>query len=76
MKREQKRINAEVTDAEAQLAADGEKLNQAKEVIQLALKLAKDCATIYRRANPNVRKMWNQAFFREILVDDGNVIRI
>jgi site-specific DNA recombinase len=76
LKREQTRINAEVAEAEAQLAADGEKLNQAREVIDLALNLAKDCAASYRKARPEVRKMWNQAFFREIVVDDGNVIRI
>jgi hypothetical protein len=75
LKREQKRISAEVADAEAQLAADGEKLNQAKEVIDLALTLARDCAASYRKARPDVRKMWNRAFFREIFVEKGNVIR-
>jgi site-specific DNA recombinase len=75
LKREQKRINAEVAEAEVQLAADGEKLNQTREVIELALKLAKDCAASYRKANPGVRKMWNRAFFSEIFVEEGNVIR-
>ena len=57
LKREQARINAEVQDAEAQLATDGEKLNQAKEVIDLALELAKNCGASYRRARPDVRKI-------------------
>jgi len=67
LKREQARINAEVAEAEAQLATDGERLKQTKEVIDLALQLAKNCAGTYRKARAEVRRMWNRAFFREIL---------
>lgn len=73
LKREQARINAEVAEAESQLASDGEKLAQAKQIIDLALDLAKDCAASYRKAKPEVRKMWNRAFFRTILVQDGAI---
>jgi hypothetical protein len=73
LKREQTRINAEVADAESQLATDGEKLAQAKQIIDLALDLAKDCAASYRKAKPEVRKMWNRAFFDTIRVRDGAV---
>jgi site-specific DNA recombinase len=73
LKREQARINAEVAEAESQLAADGEKLAQAKQIIDLALHLAKDCAASYRKAKPEVRKMWNRAFFDTIRVRDGAV---
>ncbi|HEX9410574.1 MAG TPA: recombinase family protein, partial [Actinomycetota bacterium] len=75
LKREQSRINADVADAEAQLSTDGEKLKQAKEVIDLALDLAKNCAASYRKARPEVRKMWNRAFFREIFAEGGSIIR-
>jgi DNA invertase Pin-like site-specific DNA recombinase len=73
LKREQARINAEVADAESQLAADGEKLAQAKQIIDLALDLAKDCTASYRKARPEVRNMWNRAFFDTIGVRDGAV---
>jgi site-specific DNA recombinase len=73
LKREQARINAEVAEAESQLANDGEKLAQAKQIIDLALDLAKDCATSYRKARPDVRKMWNRAFFRTIRVRNGAI---
>jgi len=56
-KREQARINAEVAEAESQLANDGEKLAQAKEVIDFALDLARNCAAGYRTPRPEVRKM-------------------
>jgi hypothetical protein len=36
---------------------DGEKLTQAKQVIDLALDVAKDCAASYRKARPEIRKM-------------------
>ena len=74
LKREQSRINAEVAEAESQLATDGEKLAQAKQIIDLALDLAKDCAVSYRKAKPDVRKMWNQAFFRTIHIRDGAIV--
>jgi hypothetical protein len=73
LKREQARINAEVTEAETQLAIDGEKLKQSKEIIELALDLAKDCAASYRKARPDVRKMWNPALFRTIRIRDGAI---
>jgi predicted nucleic acid-binding Zn-ribbon protein len=63
LKREQARINSEVANAESQVATDGEKLAQAKQIIDVALDLAKDCAASYREAMPDVRKMWNRAFF-------------
>ena len=66
LKREQARINAEVADAESQLAR--EKLAQAKQIIDLALDLAKDCAASYHKARPEVRKMWNGAFFHTVRV--------
>ncbi len=73
LKREQARINAEVAEAESRLATHGERLAQAKQIIDLALDLAKDCATSYRKARPDVRKMWNRAFFRTIRVREGAV---
>ncbi len=73
LKREQARINAEVAEAESQLATDGEKLRRATKIIDLALGLAKDCAASYRKAKPEVSKMWNRAFFRTILVRDGKI---
>jgi hypothetical protein len=73
LKREQNRINAEVAEAESQLATDGKKLRQATKIIDLALDLANNCAASYRKAKPEVRKMWNQAFFRTIRVRDGRI---
>jgi len=73
LKREQAGINAEVAEAESQLANDGEKLAQAKQVIDLALDLAKDSAASYRKARPEVRKVWNRAFFRTIRVRDDAI---
>ena len=54
-------------------APGAEKLAQTKQIIDLALDLAKDCAASYRKAKPEVRKMWNRAFFQTIRVRDGVV---
>jgi hypothetical protein len=42
-------------------------------VDDLALDLAKDCAASYRKARPDVRKMWNRAFFQTIHVREGAI---
>jgi predicted nucleic acid-binding Zn-ribbon protein len=60
LKREQAQINAEVAEAESQLARDGEKLWQATKIIDLAFDLAKDRAASYRKAKPEVRKLWTK----------------
>ena len=73
LKREQARINAAVTEAEAQLALDGEKLAHAKQIIDLAFDLAENCAASYCKARPEVRKTWNRAFFRTIRVRNGAI---
>jgi len=72
LKREQDRINAEVAEAEAQLSSEGAKLKKATEVIELALGLAESCPDAYLRAQPDVRKLWNQAFFQKVLVRSGS----
>jgi hypothetical protein len=65
-----------VAEAESQLAHDGELLAQAEECHgDLALDLAKDCATSYRNAGPEARMIWNWAFFRTICVRDGRIER-
>jgi hypothetical protein len=73
LKREQSRINSEVAETELQLATEGDKLKRVKDLIDLALDLANICAASYRKARPEVRKMWNQAFFRTIRVQDGRI---
>jgi hypothetical protein len=55
------------------LPATGEKLAQAKQIIDLALELVENCAASNRKAKPDVRKMWNRAFFDMIGVQDGVV---
>jgi hypothetical protein len=63
-----------VSEAETQLAKDGEKLAQAKEIIDLALDLANDPAASYRRAKPGVRRMQNRTSFRTIRVRNGAIV--
>jgi hypothetical protein len=41
---------------------DGEKLTQAKQIIDLALDLAKDCAASHRKARPEIRKCGTEPF--------------
>lgn len=49
-------------------------MKRAKEIIDLAHDLARSCAASYRKARPEVRKMWNRAFFRTIRIADGRIV--
>ena len=48
-------------------------LGQVAAVAVGALDLATDCATSFRKAAPDVRKMWNRAFFQSIRVRNGAI---
>lgn len=68
------RAEAEVQELELQMADGTSDLRQAMELIALALKLARNCHASYRKASPETKKLWNQAFFDRIVVKDRAVV--
>lgn len=76
LKREQARINAEVTELEKELSGSTDRLKQAKEVIEIAIKAVKTCAVSYAAAETETRRIWNEVFFEKIVIKDGRVARV
>ena len=52
------------------------RLAQARELVALALRLARDCYRSYRKASPETKKLWNQAFFDSLTVEGREIVDI
>ena len=72
--REQERITREhvaATKMIAKLSVDHDRLSDAVEV---ALSMTKDIQAAYRQASPTQRRLFNQAFFERLEVDDLEIV--
>ena len=70
LKSEQARIAAAATGAEARLAALNGNFTTAETNLTKALKLVQNCEGAYLSASDKLRRQFNQAFFKRILIDD------
>jgi site-specific DNA recombinase len=70
------RIEEEVKDLESRTADQTARLGQARELVGLALKLARNCHASYRKASSETKKLWGQAFFEDIVVKDRAVVDV
>ncbi len=57
------------------LVACNKEFGQIEENLNVALELASDCLEAYRQASPTVRRLFNQAFFTQLLIDDDGEVR-
>jgi DNA invertase Pin-like site-specific DNA recombinase len=71
LKTEQARITAEITTSAARLAAVDNDFNSAETNLTKALTLIQDCEAAYRSAPDKLRRQFNQAFFKRLLIDDN-----
>jgi hypothetical protein len=71
LKTEQARITAEITTSEARLAAVDNDFDSAEANLAKALTLVQDCEAAYRSAPDKLRRQFNQAFFKRLLIDDS-----
>ncbi len=74
LKTEQDRITTEIASAEGRLAAVASNFKVAKTNLERALTRVGDCAAAYAEAGPALRRQFNLAFFRRLLVDDDDGI--
>lgn len=69
------RIEAEIVELESRMGNQTEKLEQARELIEKAITLTRNCHEGYTTAPPDGKKLWNQVFFAEIVVKDRTIVR-
>lgn len=76
LKTEQERLTREIAAAEGTLSAAVLSLDQTEAAVRMAVDLAANCYTLYRKAPDSVRQLINQAFFDKLFVErDGSVRR-
>ena len=71
LKTEQARITAEITNSETRLQAVDNDYNAAEANLTKALSLVQDCEAAYLDAPDKLRRQFNQAIFKRLLIDDN-----
>ena len=75
LKSEQDRITGQLTRIEDQLASLDANFEQARAVLADTLDLTRDCHTAYLEADNSTRRLFNQAFFAKIYIDENDETR-
>ena len=70
LKTEQARITAEITAAKSRFADVDNDFKAAEANLTKALSLVQECEAAYRDAPERLRRQFNQAFFKRLLIDD------
>jgi site-specific DNA recombinase len=70
LKSEQRRIDLSLLAIKCKFVAAKEHFGTIEDNLKLALDLAEDCGRAYREAPDHIKRLFNQAFFKRILVDD------
>ena len=70
---EQETISTQLAGIEERLSAAATELDQVEATLAQALDLARDCHTAYLMADPYLRRLFNQAFFTHLYIDDDGI---
>jgi site-specific DNA recombinase len=70
LKSEQERLTREIDSAESRLAGVEGDFQRAESNLQRALTWIGDCLAVYQEASGPLRRQFNLAFFRRLLIDD------
>jgi site-specific DNA recombinase len=73
LKTEQDRITQQMDIIESRLERTSADLDEVEKNLATAMQLAGHCHRAYLEAKPHLRRLFNQAFFTEILVDEDGV---
>ncbi len=74
LKSEQARLTAELANAESRLAEIEGDFRKGETNLQWALRRAGDCQAAYREASGRLRRQFNLAFFKRLLIDDEGTV--
>lgn len=74
MRQEQARIEKEMEQAKRLLAGTDLRLESIQADLQKALDLLEDCQATYRGSPDHVKRLFNQAFFEKLLIDEEYVV--
>jgi site-specific DNA recombinase len=70
---EQQRISSQLATVEERVNATTATFDEIEANLATALDLARDCHAAYLAAEPHLRRLFNQAFFTHLYIDDDGV---
>ncbi|MDQ3153446.1 MAG: zinc ribbon domain-containing protein [Actinomycetota bacterium] len=70
---EQQRLTSQLTTIEERLSATTATFDEIETNLATALDLARDCHAAYLAADPQLRRLFNQAFFTHLYIDDDGL---
>jgi site-specific DNA recombinase len=76
LRSEQERISREARHFEQRMAAIDATLAEWQEILEIAFRFAVNCAGAYKSASDRSRKLFNQAVFEQLLVQDGAITEV
>ncbi len=76
LKTEQERIAHQLTRVETRLQGAEQSYDDARVMLGDCLDLARDCHAAYLEADDNTRRLFNQAFFSKIYIDEDETVRL
>lgn len=76
LKKEQDRITGEIKTAEERLEQINCGDNQVKKILDIALSMCQNCGYAYKKAKPQARRLFNQAIFKKIYVQNRKIDRV
>ena len=74
VKIEQERIASQLSRIEHQLSAADANFQEARQLLADTLDLTRDCHAAYMEADDNMRRLFKQAFFSKIYIDEDEAI--
>ena len=75
LKSEQERLSAQYDRIQGEITSADANFEQAREILADTLDLARDCHAAYLQADDNTRRLFNQAFFSKIYIDEDDFTR-
>ena len=75
LKTEQERIGSQLDRIQAHMETVDANFEEARALFADALDLTRDCHAAYLEANENMRRLFNQAFFTKIYIDEDHETR-
>jgi site-specific DNA recombinase len=73
LREEQDRLTKETQAVNERLTTGTATLKEGQEILDMAMRLAENCAATYRLAKPAKRKLFNTAVFKELRVRGGKI---
>lgn len=70
---EQEKIDDEMKAVSRELDLETDELHEARDVLDVAVKLAKNVGRSFEKADPNIKRLWIEACFEEICVSGKEI---